>query len=260
MAKFGLTGKEKAKRQYSYEFGNNPKGLFVSVDFNIVKQNFAHGGVIVEFATKVSKLEAPVWVGGRSYFVQGEYTKSFKDDEEREQQQLQNREKHKQSKYSAIANSDRPELAWALYDGPEKQALFVGDLNPNMIRAFWVNEKLRKERLTNGKWERLSRDEFLKRYDKDEFLKFKQAVHRPGKETEYQDMYTDSYYDKKHKLFMPAENFSEEELRKRLKKEDWDYDEFLQAYILNWDNGVMHASFYPKQIQQIKQYYNINTV
>lgn len=88
----GLSGRERAKRIYSFEAGNNPRGLFVSVDFETLKNaGFAHSGVIIEFSTKVSNLEAPVWVGGRSYFVQGEYTKSFKDMEEREQQRLLNR-------------------------------------------------------------------------------------------------------------------------------------------------------------------------
>ena len=68
--KNGLSGKEKARRIYSYESGNNPYGLFVSVNFKVAK-DFCHSGVVIEFSTKVSDLDAPIWVGGRSYFVQG---------------------------------------------------------------------------------------------------------------------------------------------------------------------------------------------
>ena len=67
----GLSGKEKARRIYSYESGNNPNGLFVSVDFKVASK-FATSGVVIEFSTKVFDLEAPIWVDGRSYFVQGE--------------------------------------------------------------------------------------------------------------------------------------------------------------------------------------------
>jgi hypothetical protein len=161
--KNGLSGKERARRIYSYESGNNPYGLFVTVDFDVVKRNFAHSGVIIEFSTKVSDLEAPVWVGGRSYFVQGEYTKSFKDMDEREQQRLINRQKAGESPYDYISKSDRPELADVIFDNPERQALYVGDLNPNMIKAVWYNEVLHKERRTNGEWVRLSRKQFIKK-------------------------------------------------------------------------------------------------
>ena len=66
--------------------GITPTDCFVTTDFKTAK-SFSHSGVI-EFSTKVSDLEAPVWVGGRSYYVQGEYTQSFKDMDEREQQRI----------------------------------------------------------------------------------------------------------------------------------------------------------------------------
>lgn len=103
--KNGLSGKELAARIYSYEAGNNPYGLFVSVNFKVAKE-FSNG-VVIEFSCKVSDLEAPVWVGGRSYFVQGEYTKSFKDLDEREQQRLINRQKAGENPYDYISKSNR---------------------------------------------------------------------------------------------------------------------------------------------------------
>jgi hypothetical protein len=80
----GLSGKSRADRTYSYEFVNNPKGLFVTIDFDVAKE-FGSSGIIIEFTSKISDLEAPVWKGGR-YFVQGEYTSGFKDESEREEE------------------------------------------------------------------------------------------------------------------------------------------------------------------------------
>lgn len=173
----GLSGKERARRIYSFEAGNNPYGLFVSIDLNAIKRaGFAHSGVIIEFSTKVSDLEAPVWVGGRSYFVPGEYTKSFKDLDEREQQKLLNRQRAGESPYDYISKSDRPELAETIFDNPERQALFVGDLDPNMIKYVWYNERLHKNRKLDGEWVRMKRIDFIKKVglnNKDErYLKY----------------------------------------------------------------------------------------
>jgi len=253
IAKFGMSGKDRAKRIYSYESGNNPKGLFVSVQFDTVKRNFSGSGLIMEFSTKVRDLEAPVWVGGRSYYVQGEYTKSFKDDAEREEQQLANREKHAQSEYPAIANSDRPELAWALYDGPEKQALYTGDLNPNMIQAFWVNETLKNERRTNGPWVRMSRNEFMKKYYSEDA--FKQIEkYGDGRET---TRYDDRLISGNNKLFQPAEDFTVEALKAKLKEMEYDYDDFVETYIKRNDQYALKSHFYPKQLAQISKIYGI---
>ena len=252
VAKFGLSGKERAKRIYSYEYGNNPKGLFVTINFNTVKREFAHGGVIMELATKVNNLESPVWVGGRSYYVQGEYTKSFNSPEEREQQRLLNRERDKQNEYPAIANSDRPELAYTLYENPEKQALYIGDLNPNMIRAFWVNEVLKNERRTNGPWVRMSRHEFLNKYYNDDNLKTKYT----GKE---RSEYSEDYYNKENKIFKPADDFNINKLKKYLKDNDYNYDNFVDYYIKDWDSYLINNMLYPKQIEQLKQYFNVES-
>ena len=252
-AKFGLSGKERAKRIYSYEAGNNPKGLFVSINFDLVERNFSHGGAIIEFATKVSNLESPVWVGGRSYFVQGEYTRSFQNPEEREQQRLLNRERDSKNEYPAIANSDRPELAYNLYENSEKQALYIGDLNPNMIRAFWVNEILKDERRTNGQWVRMSRHEFLKKYYNDDNLMRNYSTFR-GTEKRY----SDDYYDKTSKIFLPAEDFSIDKLKNYLAKEGYNYNNFIEYYIKNWDAELIQSMLYPKQIEQLKKYFNID--
>lgn len=227
--KSGLSGKVRAKRIYSYESGNNPYGLFVSVDFNVVKNGFAHSGVIIEFSTKVSDLEAPVWVGGRSYFVQGEYTKSFKDMDEREQQRLINRQKSGESPYDRISKSDRPELADVIFDNPERQALYIGDLNPNMIKYVWYNEILHKERKTNGEWVRMTRKDFINRL---------KVNTKRGK----------------WEFFLPNDDFDLDKIVKNLYGGDYK-DKNFYHYVKNVLNrngdNLNNSGFFPKQIKQI---------
>jgi hypothetical protein len=229
--KKGLSGKERARRIYSYESGNNPYGLFVSVDFNVIKRaGFAHSGVIIEFSTKVSDLEAPVWVGGRSYFVQGEYTKSFKDLDEREQQRLINRQKAGESPYDYISKSDRPELADVIFDNPERQALYIGDLNPNMLKYVWYNEILDKERRTNGEWVRMTRKDFINK------LKINTKNERYLK-------------------YLPNDNFNFDDFVKKYFKGGYN-DSSLKSFLkfrTDSEDYLKNFGFFPKQINQIMQ-------
>lgn len=61
---------------------------------------------------------------------------------------LKQREKFSNSEIEAIAKSSRPEVAASLYSYGEPQALFVGSLNKNSIRAIWVKEEGRLKRLS----------------------------------------------------------------------------------------------------------------
>lgn len=227
----GLSGKERAKRIYSYESGNNPNGLFVTVDFNVIKRaGFAHSGVIIEFSSKVSDLESPIWVGGRSYFIAGEYTKSFKDMDEREQQRLINRQKSGESPYEFISKSDRPELADVIFDNPEKQALYIGDLNPNMIKSIWYNEVLHTKRRTDGEWVRMSRKDFINKLKVDtkqsRFIKY-----------------------------LPNDDFNFDEFVQKYYKgnyEDTSIQNFVKRYT-NDEYNLKNIGFFPKQIKQIIQ-------
>lgn len=222
--KNGLAGKEKAARIYSYETGNNPYGLFVSVSFRVAKE--FSGGVIIEFSSKVSDLEAPVWVGGRSYFVQGEYTKSFKDLDEREQQRLINRQNSGENPYNHIAKSDRPELADTIFDNPEHQALYIGNLNPNMIKNIWYNEVLHKDRRTNGPWVKYSRKDFINK------------LSVVTKRNEYN-------------FFLPNDDFDLSKFKKYIDNDE----QYFFSQLLNADDYKLKTIFhmYPKQIEQFKK-------
>lgn len=242
---YGLSGKERARRIYSYESGNNPKGLFVSVDFNTVKKNFASSGVIIEFSTKLSDLEAPVWAGGGSYFVQGQLTKSFSNDQEREQQRLANREREKSNPATQISKSDRPELAQTLFDNAERQALFIGDLNPNMIKYVWYNQTLDQDRRTNGEWVRYTRTEFID--------KFKHRIEssRQSLENQYGDY-------KSNRMFKPNEDFNEKEFMDKLntKYGDGTYENWIEIELAyEFDEYNLRNYFWPKQMQQAKEFY-----
>jgi len=256
-AKFGLSGKQRARRIYSYESGNNPSGLFVSIDFDAIKRGgFGNSsGVIIEFATKVKDLDAPVWAGGGSYFVQGQMTKSFKDMEERKQQQLDHREEGRKSKEKEISQSSRPELALSLFDNPERQALYIGDLNPNMIRAFWVNEKLMKESRHGGEWVRMSRDEFLRQYFKSEEDIKETASTFKG----YEKQLPSRYIHAKERLFLPNEDYDESKLDERVKRLTDDQEFTKEKLIGDLKRGWIKLEdvFWPKQIKQFKEKYNL---
>jgi len=224
----GLSGKEKARRIYSYESGNNPYGLFVTTDFKVA-DNFASSGIIIEFTTKVSDLEAPVWVDGRSYFVQGEYTKSFKDLSDREKQRLINRQKAGESPYDTISKSDRPELADTLFDNPERQALYIGDLNPNMIKRVWYSESRHKER-RYGPWEKYSVKQFISK-NKIDLNKNKKRIN-----------------------FKPNDDFTIEKFSSFLDDDKRSLNAYIDQIIYDIDNDytLSNYGFWPKQIKQIR--------
>jgi len=166
--KYGLSGKERPSRVYSYETNNNPKGLFVSLSLDTAKE---FGQCVIEFHTSTSDLEAPVWPGG-GYTVQGQMSQYFSDDNDRELHRLKRVADLKKHKNDAISKSDRPDLAETLFNNTENQALFIGELDPNSIRAVWVNPTPDKDSRFST-FRRLSRRDFLKEYgDKDKIQKY----------------------------------------------------------------------------------------
>lgn len=158
----GTSGARRADRAYSYEYDNNPKGLFITLDLQTAK-NFT-GYAIIEFAVLYKELEAPVWPGG-GFTVQGQMAQYFRGPADRQDAvklaRTRAKESSKQDKaYEMIAQSDRPEVAFSLLNFGEFQALFTGHLNPNRIKAVWVRE--------GNSWKRMSRQDYLKKFPPDE--------------------------------------------------------------------------------------------
>lgn len=241
----GISGQEKAKRVYSYESGNNPKGLFVSTDFKVVKKEFSGRGIIIEFDTLVSNLEAPVWKGQDSYFIPGQYTKSFNSDEERQGEILRKREKYKkedpEGEYgkNRISKSDRPELADSIFNNGEHQALFVGNLNPNEIKYVWFNELLYSENTTRGEWKRYDRKFFLKKF---------------GKKIMNDTKGNSIYEEKSSKLFKPNDNLDLNVIKQKAKSASWNYDDLIE--VMKTDPYYANSFLYPKQLEQFKKIFN----
>lgn len=228
----GLSGKENAKRIYSYEYNNNPKGLFVTISLDVAKD---FGNYIIELHSPVSELEAPVWPSG-SYTVQGGMSSYFSSDEDREETRLKRREEANKSNELSIRNSDRPELAELLFSG-EQQALFKGELNNNSIRAIWVNSTPeRSGRFSDYK--RMSVKSFLKEYN---YLK-------PKKKDYYNRQY--------NKLLKPREKFSYSLLMDRIKKQ---YPEIKEDYIndvfKNMGETELNTYLWPEQIKDAIEFF-----
>lgn len=167
-AKQGLSGRARANRVYSYEFDNNPQGLFVTLSLKVASE-FAgsyQDQAVMEFVTPIEDLEAPVWPGG-GYTVQGQMAQYFgggakgraaRRQRTRDAEAEAERLAHPEHDAHVLA-SDKRYLAYMLSRNRELQALYVGHLEPRAIVAFHV----RPPRY-DAPFERLSREEFLARY------------------------------------------------------------------------------------------------
>lgn len=185
----GTSGREAHPRTYSYESGMNPLGIFVTVDFEKAKE-FGYDNeckCIVEFTAIANDLESPVWNGSDSYFGQGTNPMPFRNKEERDAQKAKydadarntqdysywdfQDKKEKTISYDHIRKSDKPAMAKNIFDNPEHQALFMGNLNPNMIKRIWVNEREEgKNYVSSDKtFVPLTVKEFVKKYKEHEF-------------------------------------------------------------------------------------------
>ena len=204
----GLSGTARAKRTYSYEYSNNPYGLFVTLDFNTAKQ---FGPYIIEFHTKVRDLEAPVWKGG-NFTVQGGYSQYYSDQEERKRDQIELRKQQSKSEYPAISKSDRPDVAQRLLHFPENQALFTGDLNPNSIRAVWISSNPQR---TGSEYKRMSAREALR------IIKNEKLPTQWGDSYKHDPNDRDDFYEQHLKMFKPREKAT--------------FDKLVHKYSLQYD-------------------------
>lgn len=158
-AKVGLSGAERADRRFSYEFNNNPKGLFVTLKLSVAEE-FAFKGPIIEFVAAWTDLEAPVWPGN-GYTVQGQVALYFgggatgRADRRRRhrelsadvQQQIVRNPEHLQH----VAQSDDPYRAYLLSSGREYQALYIGHLEPQAIAAKYALDPSESRRISRRK-------------------------------------------------------------------------------------------------------------
>lgn len=232
----GISGKMVVPRVYSYEQFNNPTGLFVSISLNVAK-SFASSGVVIEFASVVKDLEAPVWSddstsdGGMIFTPRG-----FADGESRSNANLKNRRRASDDSSLFVSNSDRPELAYFLQHNREHQALFVGDLDPNMIKAVWFNPNL------STKWTRYEFKQILKILKKD-LLQNKIRGFDIG--------------------YKANDMFTLNDFKQRLEKKFGKTNKYMVELMFNTflikrytDRELFDMNFFPKQIQQIKKIYN----
>jgi hypothetical protein len=226
IAKEGLSGKQWTPRKYSYEAGMNPVGLFVTTDFVRV-DNFANpfnGGeskkasVIIEFSANSNDLDTPVWNNSVTYFAQGSFPQSFKNRKERNMQKKKYQDLARKSSKSFVSGSTNPAMADSIFNDTEHQALFIGDLNPNMIKRFWVKKYKDKGNslVPDDKYYiPMTRAKFLKEYGNEKF-----SNGRNG-----------SYKIENERVFQPTEDFTsiEDFARRILKREEEKYPK-IRAY------------------------------
>ena len=220
IARYGTSGKQRVPRKFSYESGMNPNGLFVTTDFNIASKDFSYGNiaVVMEFSVKASDLDTPVWNNNSSYFGQNSNPRPFKNRDEREAQKTQYQKDASKSEYDYVRNSDNPAMAQNIFHNNEHQALFVGDLNPNMIKRFWVLDTRKDSR-----WRKYSVQDFLKLYGNTEIQQNKYQFHH----------FPDD------KLYMPNEDF-----------QGW--NDFWQRYASEINSSPLRKKN-PKTIEDIKK-------
>lgn len=261
----GLSGQIRVPRTYSYENGMNPKGLFVSTDFKKAMY-FAYDTdtmVIMEFTANSNDLDTPVWNDSFGYFGQGSNPQQFSSRSERDKQKQAYQDVARNSEDSYVRDSDNPAMDERIFNNVEHQALFVGNLNPNQIKRFWVKK--------NGSAESyvpLSRKQFLKIYGNKEFVlnhyrpNEKSKIERdnnypylPNEDfVSFEDMAKkelDLFYKDKPKL---RARYNDEQYLKKIQNTANDYRNYYEGALNsgNYDN-LRHFSsmLYPKQLRQL---------
>ena len=127
-----------------------------------------------------------------------------------------------------VSKSDRPELGDSIFNNPEHQALFIGDLNPNEIKTVWFHEGRFFRRNTEGPWIRYSRRDFLKKY---------------GNELKSEEVPETL----RSKLFKPNDDLMSSRLEEICKEFGMDKEELLDIF-----KSEQHF-LWPKQIKQLEQ-------
>ncbi len=212
VAKEGLSGKEKISRAYSYENGMNPNGLFVTIDFNKAKEfGYAYNDVVIlEFTANSDDLDTPVWNGQSTYFGQNTNPQPFANRTERIQQKLAYQRDAEMSSDPHVTKSDNPAMANTIFNNNEHQALFFGDITPNMIKHFWV----KKRGATN--YEPYTLAQFLKEYGNKPYTKYEYGKEKTAP-------------IKTYKLYRPNEEWNgPEDFAERASKNGGDYESYIE--------------------------------
>lgn len=196
----GISGGSRVSRTYSYENNNNPRGLFVTPDIKTAKD---FGSYVLEFQTRVSDLEAPVWPSG-TFTVQGQMSGVFDTEDDREVERLRQRMNWSESEFEFVRNSDRPELAALFLVSGERQALFTGDLNANSIRAVWTSPDPTRIGQT---YTRMSPRDFVRMAESQDGIPSRFGGRRGGLEKDSR-----AAQDSKGKLVNPRDDVSAEQL------------------------------------------------
>ena len=219
-ARSGFSGRLRAPRKFSYESNNNPKGLFVTIDENIARKfaGSVKGGCVIGFVSKYEELEPPVWPTG-GYAAEGQFAPSFKGtpDRIRTKRKFENEFQNNPNLPPHIKNSKNPYLAYLLFETGEKQALFIGNLNPNRIMFF--SEQ-------NDNWKKQTLGEFLGKHKDVNLEEDPSFKARSG------------YLKHTYKLFLPEEDFSGEKFLERIpyKKNITSSLEHMADSVLNSEN------------------------
>lgn len=208
-AKYGLSGKLRAMRRYSYETWNNPKGLFVTAEKKLAQWFAAGDGVVIEFIAKYEELEPPVWAGNLQD-IMGQSTPKgdwesyqFKNKSQRKKAQDYYAKQILDDQPAYIKNSDNPYMALIMHN-VEGQSLFIGNLNPNRIISFSEPE---------DNWKEKDLKEFLNKY----------------KDLDVESLNVSSYHKHDKKIFMPDEEFDADKFVKTISSK-------YPANIMGWAN------------------------
>lgn len=230
--KYGLSGKSKVARDFSYEADNNPTGLFVTPELKIAK---FFGDVVIQFEVETRELEAPVWPNG---MFTGQNQKSEYFGRDRAGRIARNA-RIKFEDEDNLKNGRPSRLENSLFHFGENQALFIGHLNPSRISKIFI------ARRDDGiVWEEISAEDFLKEF---------------GHKKEVSD------WSNSAKLFAPDEDFAIDVFHVRLSSKF----KFITAEKINdsvkrmlsgddprrqFENG-MKKYLWPKQIFQAYKFF-----
>ena len=190
------------------------------------------------------------------FIGQGSNPQPFKNRYEREKQKQEYQKVSMNSEDEYVRKSDNPAMADRIFNNVEHQALFIGNLNPNQIKRFWVKK--------NGD------DTFIPLTRKEFYLKYGNS--------EIQTGYTANDKSKvfREKAFLPNEDFTSIEdmvrrdlerhfqriplarkrinVEERIKEDSIDYKNAIKDALESKNYDILYNFehfLYPKQMKQL---------